>query len=259
VSLKDSVRGSLRQLGWDVKRFNSLDSEWARLAQLLSIHRVNVVFDVGANTGQFARNLLDSSFNGRIISFEPLSSAHRELERRARGKTNWTIAPRVAIGDRDGKALINVAENSVSSSMLPIRETHVHAEATSRYVMTEEVDLRQLDTIAPEYAKASDRVFLKVDVQGFEYQVLQGATQFLSKVVGIQMELSLISLYEGDHLLVAMLHEMESRGFGLWSLIPGFVDPSTGRLLQVDGVFVKTSLPEPSGLVCISTPAMVAP
>jgi hypothetical protein len=126
-------------------------------------------------------------------------------------------------------------------------------------VKTEEVDLRRLDTIAPEYATASDRVFLKVDVQGFEYQVLQGATQFLSKVVGIQMELSLISLYEGDHLLVAMLHEMESRGFGLWSLIPGFVDPSTGRLLQVDGVFVKTSLPEPSGLVCISTPAMVAP
>ena len=239
MSLKESVRRSLRQLGWDVKRFSPLNSEWARLVQLLEMHSIDVVFDVGANTGQFARNLLDSSFRGRIISFEPLSSAHDELQRRARGETNWTIAPRAAIGDHDGTVTVHVAQNSVSSSILPILETHLNAEPTSQYVASEEVALRQLDSIAAEYTKNGDRVFLKLDVQGFEYQVLEGATGLLGKVGGIQMELSLVSLYAGDHLLVPMIQEMESRGFGLWSLNPGFVEPSTGRLLQVDGIFFR--------------------
>jgi len=239
VFLKESVKGSLRRLGWDVKRFNPVNSEWARVVQLLSTHQINVVLDIGANTGQFARNLLDSTFDGRIVSFEPLSFAHCELVRQARHNTRWTIAPRIAIGDRNGRVTVNVSANAVSSSILPMLETHLSAAANSQYVTTEEVDLRQLDTVAAEYITNGDRVYVKLDVQGFEYQVLQGAKHFLSKVVGVQIELSLVPLYQGDHLLVPMIHEMEERGFELWSLAPGFVDPSTGRLLQVDGIFFR--------------------
>jgi len=67
VFLKESVKGSLRRLGWDVKRFNPVNSEWARLVQLLSTHQINVVLDIGANTGQFARNLLDSTLTAGLF------------------------------------------------------------------------------------------------------------------------------------------------------------------------------------------------
>src|SRR5208337_3648960 len=85
----------------------------------------------------------------------------------------------------------------------------------------------------------TERIFLKLDVQGFEYKVLQGAEQFLAHVAGIQIELSLVPLYDGEHLFHPMLHDLEERGYDLWSLIPGFVDPETGRLLQLDTIFFR--------------------
>jgi FkbM family methyltransferase len=237
--MKRFIRRSLHRLGWDLRRFNPNDSHWAQLVRQLEIHDVNVVLDVGANVGQFAGRLRDSGFRGRIISFEPLASAHAELKRQSRWDHNWIVAPRAAIGDRDGRITINVSGNSVSSSVLSMLARHVLAEPTSQPVSCEEVDLQQLDTIAEDNISDRDRPFLKLDVQGFEYQVLQGASHFLDRVVGVQMEMSLVPLYDGERLFDPMLHELQDRGFELWSLIPGFVDPNNGRLLQVDGVFFR--------------------
>ena len=83
---------------------------------------------------------------------------------------------------------------------------------------------------------------MKLDVQGFEHKVLQGAGQVLRRVAGIQLELSLVPLYDGEHLFHPMLHDLEERGYELWSVIPGFVDPDTGRLLQLDAIFFRKEL-----------------
>ncbi len=101
------------------------------------------------------------------------------------------------------------------------------------------VDLRTLDSVSAALATDTERIFLKLDVQGFEYKVLQGAERFLARVAGIQIELSLVPLYDGEHLFHSMLHDLEERGFEMWSLIPGFVDPETGRLLQLDAIFFR--------------------
>jgi len=69
--------------------------------------------------------------------------------------------------------------------------------------------------------------------------VLRGAEQFLRRVTGIQLELSLVPLYDGEHLFHPMLDDLEDRGYEMWSLIPGFVAPSTGRLLQLDAIFFR--------------------
>ena len=69
--------------------------------------------------------------------------------------------------------------------------------------------------------------------------VLEGAQALLSRASGIQLELSLTPLYDGQVLFVEMIQWLRARGFELWNVIPGFVDPTTARMLQFDGVFFR--------------------
>jgi hypothetical protein len=117
---------------------------------------------------------------------------------------------------------------------------HLEAEPRSAYVGDEVVDLRRLDTITPDFLSDRDIVFLKSDVQGREFEVLQGASALLPHITGMQLELSLVPLYEGEHLFDPMLHEIQDRGFQLWSLVPGLTNKNTGRLLQVDAIFFRS-------------------
>jgi len=240
MSVKQFVRNCIRRTGWDVKRFDPCSSEASQLARQIVVNQIDAVFDVGANTGQFAAKLRAGGFAGRIVSFEPSTGAHLILITRAKGDRNWIIAPKMALGDRNGTITLNIAGNSVSSSVLPMLPTHRSAAPESLYVGSETVDLRTLDSVSADLAAAAQRVFLKLDVQGFEHKVLQGAEQFLRRVAGIQIELSLVPLYDGEHLFHPMLHHLEERGYNLWSIVPGFVDPETSRLLQVDAIFFRT-------------------
>ena len=80
---------------------------------------------------------------------------------------------------------------------------------------------------------------LKIDVQGFEKNVLDGAKETLPYVSVIQVEMSLVPLYENQMLFFEMIHYLDDKGFTLFSLENGFSNPRTGRLLQTDGIFVK--------------------
>ena len=249
MSIKHFVRRCLWRVGLDVRRFDPRSSEVSQLVRQLAVHQIDVVFDVGANIGQFAKILRDARFTGRIVSFEPSIAAHSALSKHARRDANWIIAPRMALGDHDGTTTLHLSGNSASSSILPMLPSHMSAAPESRYIGSETVDLRTLDRVNTEFLTNTERVFLKLDVQGFEYKVLQGAEQFLRRVAGIQLELSLVPLYDGEHLFHSMLHDLEERGYEMWSLIPGLVDSGTGRLLQLDAIFFRKEPASVEGLV----------
>jgi FkbM family methyltransferase len=242
MSIRRVFREALRRIGWDVRRVDPLKSESAQLARQLLVHGIDVVFDVGANIGQFAEQLRHAGYPGRIVSFEASSAAHLTLTKRARHDANWIIAPRIALGDREGTITLNLAGNSVSSSVLPMLSSHLSAEPKSRYVGSESTELRTLDKTAMDFISESDHIFLKLDVQGFEEQVLQGARELLPRVQGIQIELSLVPLYEGERLFHPMLDDLEKCGYEIWALLPGFTDPRTGRMLQLDAVLFRGSV-----------------
>jgi len=81
---------------------------------------------------------------------------------------------------------------------------------------------------------------MKIDVQGFEKNVLDGATKSLDSIKIIQLEMSIIPLYENEMLFVDMINYLKDRGFELFSLENGYFDSTTGKLLQVDGTFEKS-------------------
>jgi FkbM family methyltransferase len=234
------IKYACRRLGYDFIRHTVYFSEAARFATMLQYHRVNLVLDVGANIGQFAGDLRNKyGYTGRLVSFEPMKAAHDELCKSAIKDQLWTVAPRAAIGATAGEVEINVAANSVSSSILPMLDRHAAVAPESRYKDVEKVPMRTLDSIALDYITSDSVAFLKIDTQGYEHYVLEGAKQILSKAVGIQLELSLLELYAGQRLMPEMVKFLGDAGFDLWALSPAFVEPNTGRILQVDGIFFR--------------------
>jgi FkbM family methyltransferase len=239
VSLRSFAHDLFQRLGWEVRRTAYPSSEEVLLTRFLSVARPTVVFDVGANVGQYGLSLRKCGFTGRIVSFEALPSVHARLSAVAAGDRDWVVAPCCALGRAPGEAHINRAANSVSSSLLPMHDTHLRAAPDSRYVAGETVRLERLDDIAPPLLPKDARLLLKVDTQGYEEEVLAGADVVLRSVSAMQLELSLAPLYQGAPSLRHILELCERLDFQLHGLIPGFYDENSGGLLQMDGLFLR--------------------
>ena len=240
--IKRSAQQLARGFGLDVRRHDLLASEHTRLALLLAANQVDLVLDIGANTGQWAMELRRAGYTGNMISFEPLPQPHAQLKQNASGDPKWIVGERVAVGERIAEVEINVAGNSLSSSLLPMLPMHIAGAPKSAYVSLEKTQMVTLDSLIGSVIPAScTRIFCKLDVQGYEAKVLAGAARLLQQVFGIQMEMSLAPLYKGQPLFMELLESMGRSGFDIFGFVPGFVDPASGRMLQIDGVFFKGS------------------
>jgi FkbM family methyltransferase len=238
-SQKHLIKRALNSLGVEAHRFHPASSPLARLIAAMRAFEVDLVLDVGANAGQYGADLRAGGYEGRIASFEPVTRAHAQLVQRSRHDQKWTVHPRCALGAYEGEIEINISANSVSSSVLPMLESHVNAAPGSAYVGQETAPMTTMDGIVERYLAGSRAPFLKIDTQGYEWQVLYGAAATLARLRGIQMELSLLPLYEGQHLWRDCIDRLESEGFVLWSVQPAFVDPANGRTMQLDGLFFR--------------------
>jgi FkbM family methyltransferase len=231
------ARTQLWKLGYDVVEYRPDLHPLARRRRLLERAGVDAVLDVGANTGQFATQLRgDLGWRGRIVSFEPLAAAYASLAARAAKDGGWD-ARHYGLGDRDGTARIGVAGNSASSSLLDMLPAHVDAAPESAYVGYEDVQVRRLDSVIDEVCPAPARLYLKLDVQGFERQALAGARATLARVRVLQLEMSLAPLYAGAASFGELHTLLESIGLVPFALEPGFARRDSGQLLQVDGLY----------------------
>jgi FkbM family methyltransferase len=237
--MKEFIRRLARALGWELQRFQHSYGEARVLTDFLRFTHPDAVLDVGANLGQFGDQLLSLGFRGKLVSFEANPAVHRRLVEHARARSaSWTVAPCAAIGSRRGSTDLNISGNVLSSSVLAMRETHVSAAPTSKYVDRQTVALERLDQLAQDCVPRDARLFIKIDTQGYEMEVLKGATALLPQTVGLQVELSLVPLYEGAPAFMEMVAFLQTIGFELFGLVPMFRD-TTGRLLQADGYFTR--------------------
>ncbi len=228
-----------RKAGIEIYRRTIHTSTAAQLNRLLEFCAIDLVLDVGANSGHYAAQLRANGYMGRIVSFEPLSDAHARLKKAAQADAGWQVAPAMALGSADGDAVINVAGNSLSSSILQMLPEHEQAAPGSSFVSRENVPMRRLDAVAGSYFADARRVLLKIDTQGYEDRVLAGARAVLDRVLAIQAELSLVPLYAGQPLFDEMRSNLEDVGYELFAVFPGYVHERSGRTLQLDGFFVR--------------------
>jgi FkbM family methyltransferase len=216
----------------------------ARRLAIMRHHAVSTVLDVGANTGQFALQLRALGYAGRIVSFEPLHDAFRELVRNAAADPLWECH-HVGLADATRAGVINVSENSYSSSLLPVSPVSLAIEPSIGYVRSEAIALRRLDDLFDEVCQSTDTVYLKVDTQGYELPVINGALASLRRIKLVQLETSFFPVYVGEPLADEMIGFLRHLGFRVVSIEPGWEDPVTAELLQADVIFVRDA--EPAG------------
>jgi FkbM family methyltransferase len=240
-TLKHGAKLIARKLGVELKRYSLDTSDSARLQRIFEYHNIDLVLDVGANIGQYCTFLRKLGYRGKVVSFEPLLSAYEQLLQRSRKDKNWTIAPRTAIGERPGEITLHISGNLQSSSVLNMLDAHIRSAPESAYVGERRVAIHRLDEIARSHVDAARSSYLKIDVQGYESQVLDGASGILPRIMGIQMELSLIPLYDRQMLYRAMIDKLDALGYELHAVLPVFSDARSGRLLQMDGIFIRKS------------------
>ncbi len=198
---------------------------------------IDRVLDVGANTGQYARRLRKAGYAGRILSFEPLPDLHAELGQASADDAAWSIAPAVAVAAEAGRAQLQRSAESDMSSLLPQTALLERLSPTSAIVETIEVDVRPLaDLVQPE---PGERLFLKIDVQGAEAIVLDGVGGLWPFIAGLQLELPLAPVYQGEASYLEVCRRLESLGFALGLVLPGYFDGKLRRQLQFDGVFLR--------------------
>lgn len=222
----------LGRRGFEVRRHSA-----SRRQAMLTQHGVDLVLDVGAADGGYGTSLRSFGYTGPIVSFEPQASVFGSLSALIADDPLWT-ARHLALGTEPGEVTMNIASNSTSSSILPMLDAHVAAAPSVTYVGTETVTVSRLDDETRDLLAAHRRPFLKIDTQGFEREVLAGGSATVDACVGLQLELSLVPLYEGGMLIDEAIGWAYERGFRMVGTEQGYCAP-TGQVLQIDGVFMR--------------------
>lgn len=226
-----------------LKRLTPSTSDDMRNAALYNHMGIKYVIDIGANTGQFAESLYDFNYVGTVISFEPVSKCYEGLLKRAKKNPNHIVAERCAIGNTDQEIKINISDDSVFSSVLKIKDDHIKLRPKARIVKQETVKLYKLDTIIDKYIpKGETSILLKIDTQGFEKQVLEGAENSIKRLAGIKIEMPLESIYnDTGFTFYEIVDFMKQNGFKPYNFNTEGVNLKTGRVFTIDGTFFKES------------------
>ena len=216
------------------------------VAWLLDRMAVTCVLDVGANRGQFAQQLRETGYTGRIVSFEPVARFAAQLEAAAEGDPDWRVM-RCALGDQEGTAEINVG--GTVSSLLPASGYGRARTDNLRRTTTETIRIRRLESVFGDAVEglSHPRVYLKMDTQGFDLATFRGAGSRIREVVALQSELSYVPLYEGMPHHLEQVGAYEAEGFAVSGIFPVTRDVPTLRVVESDLVMVRPdAVPAPA-------------
>lgn len=222
------MRQWLNSKGWDVLTYR-------KFIELLPLYEVDFVVDVGANVGQYASEVRRLGYSGEILSFEPCSEPYQCLKEVSAADQAWRCMNAAAGEFAEDSVSIRVYRESVFSSMKTLQVVDMdYQEESIKVIRLDDVLLAD-----PQFMKAS-RPFLKVDTQGFDEQVLLGATESLKRCIGVQLECSLSPLYEGQWTIEDAIRFMRNAGFTPWSVKRGFIQDH--REFELDMIFYREDI-----------------
>ncbi len=208
--------------------------EWRRLREILIVLRINCVLDVGAARGQFAINLRKIGYQGKIVSFEPVSEAFEQMGAAFATNSLWQ-GFRYALGGRTGEVNFHVATDSTEMSSVLVPKDDAWQ------LRTEVVPMKTLDSILDKVLSDIEepRIFLKMDTQGYDVEVIKGAANSMDRIMALQSELVIQPDYIGAPLYLEALTLYQGYGFRPVSLIEAARDLHSGIITEVNCVLVR--------------------
>jgi FkbM family methyltransferase len=196
---------------------------------------IRTVIDVGSHRGQFAVLALSRFPNARVLCFEPLEEPRSTLrEVVAADRDRVEVFPYAAAAS-GGSQTMEVSRADASSSLRPIGPRHVTAFPGTDPEAATSVQAARID----EVVEAVDLpCLMKIDVQGCELEVLQGAEKLLPKVEHLVVECSFTELYLGQALAGEVVAYLDERGYDLTGIY-GLKRDRLGFCLQADFRFQR--------------------
>ena len=231
---KKKVKEAIRSAGWLVRRLSPGEAKQLAWLRNMSIH---TVLDIGANVGQFALSISEILPQARIISFEPLPDCHMELLSRMGHHSDFR-AFNFALGSREEETTIHRSVSSPSSSLLPMGPLHERAFPHTCGTHVDRVRVRRLDDLRPELGELG-LLLVKIDVQGFERDVIEGGRRTISEASVLIIEVSFRELYIGQPLFGEIFATVSALGFVYAGNLEQLYDPANGRVLQADAIFLR--------------------
>jgi FkbM family methyltransferase len=220
-SMKALVKQMLRSRGLIVKKL-PVDNIEETLRQLFTAVDINCVIDAGAHFGEYGRWLREIGYTGRIISFEPVRASYERLRESAKGDASW-MTNNLALGRGNASLEINVPDYSVFASFLDATKycnEQFGEESTAG--AKETVKVVTLDSMFAQCVSGLGvpRVYLKLDTQGYDLEVIGGASASLPSIRALQSEVSVKPIYEGMPNWVDAIGVYKSLGYEVTGLYP---------------------------------------
>lgn len=199
----------------------------------------STIIDAGANKGQFSLAARAAQPNARIIAFEPLEKQAAVYER-IFAKDTHTQLIHTALGAQQGTADIHIAKRADSSSLLPIGTMQTEVFPGTEEIACVRITVDRLDH-ALDVATLPHPVLLKIDVQGFELELLKGADKILEHIDGIYVELSFLPFYDSQPLADEVIEWLARRRFYLAGVYH-LAYSKQGQAVQADMYFRRRKL-----------------
>jgi FkbM family methyltransferase len=211
--------------------FECLNKPW------LLNSRIRTVFDVGANTGQFARAIHEVLPDAFIYSFEPLRDCFTELQK-AMSEVRIFRGFNTALAEMEGEAEFYRSDWSPSSSLLPMEQLHKQNFPFTAGETKEKVKIRRLDDCAEEL-NIEKEILVKLDVQGAEDKVIEGGRKLIQRAKILIVETSMDSLYKGQPLFADIFKQLEALGFRYRGALNQALSELDGSVLYADSIFAR--------------------
>ncbi|WP_212003647.1 FkbM family methyltransferase [Chitinophaga sp. HK235] len=199
------------------------------------IRTLHTVLDVGANIGQFALAIAHRYPQAHVYSFEPVPATYRQLQQHTR-KVPAIRTFNFALGSSEGALEFYSNEYSHASSALQVSPEQIQLQPQTARTHKMTVPVTQLDHLQDLVLKSP--TLLKLDVQGFEQEVLRGATVTLQQIDYLLFETSFIPMYSGEPLFDEMHHFVKSLGFDFIAPV-GFLQSDNLQILQMDLLYQR--------------------
>ena len=239
MNIKQIINNILNRFGFQIikspfskRQINSGHFKW------LQNFGINTIIDVGANEGQFIQKITRILPHIQIYAFEPLKESFTRLKEIVKNSKK-IIVYNFALGDEEKETVINLNEYSPSSSLLELTDLHKDAFPITKNVEQEKIFVKVLDEIANDL-ELKKKVMMKLDVQGFELNVLRGSENTLKNVDIILIETSFYELYKNQPLFKDIFDFLSDRGFNYFGSFEQLYDERDGKILQADSIFIKS-------------------
>lgn len=232
----NKIRKIFNRLGIDIHRYRK---ESNRLTWILSLN-INSVFDVGANIGQFAKEIRGYLPNAHIYSFEPLKDCFDKLSMAFKNDNKFT-AFNYALGEKEAEVIMNKSSYSPSSSLLKMADSHKKLFPHSKDHVAETIKVIKLDDVLAKINPKKE-IMIKVDTQGYEAMVIAGGNHAFGVAKVVLIETSFVKLYENQPLFDDIYNKLKTFGFSYQGALHQKINPKTGEVIFEDSIFLKLPL-----------------